>query len=142
MIIGGLMADRMSESATKIPILGDVPILGVFFRRSLRQAQKSNIIVALTPYVISDIADLRRVAERKMRERREFIERFASSPAGRANPPDPELDHRHARGMLERIHRAARVIDEEEEELRRLRERGATGVISDRAPSPIGKGQR
>jgi general secretion pathway protein D len=122
-VIGGLMADRMTESATKNPILGDIPILGFLFRRNLKQSQRSNVVVALTPYVITDVSDLRRVAERKIRERREFVERFASPREGRAKLPDPEIDYRHTRGMLEQIHRAARAIDQEDGERRRLRER-------------------
>jgi len=63
------MSDRASETITKVPILGDIPVIGSFFRSSSRDLKKTNIIIALTPYVISDLSDLRRVAEKKMRER-------------------------------------------------------------------------
>jgi general secretion pathway protein D len=122
-VLGGLIADRLTDSQVKIPILGDIPVLGFFFRRTSRQVQKSNIIIALTPYVISDVTDLRRVAERKLRERREFLERVAARSDLAQLPDGPPDDFRRKPGMLERINRAARDIDREEQQMRRIRER-------------------
>ena len=75
-LIGGLMSDKVINSVTKIPLLGDIPILGFFFRSTTKHIVKTNLIIALTPYVINDQSDLRRVLEKKMKERREFMERF------------------------------------------------------------------
>ena len=83
-LIGGLMSDKVINTVTKIPLLGDIPILGFFFRNSTKKIVKTNLIIALTPYVISDMSDLRRVLEKKMKERREFIERFGGQE--RAEP--------------------------------------------------------
>ena len=99
----------------------DIPVLGFFFRNTSKQMVKSNIIIALTPYVINDMEDLRRVAEKKMRERREFIERF-SAVEDKAHF-DAAIDYRRKRGMLEEINRASREIDDEEAALRVIRER-------------------
>jgi general secretion pathway protein D len=120
-VIGGLISDRSSEVVSKIPILGDIPVLGFLFRNTSKQVVKSNIIIALTPYVISDMDDLRRVAEKKMRERREFIERY-SAFEDKAQI-EANIDYRRKRGMLEEINRTAKEIDDEEMQLRRIRER-------------------
>ena len=120
-VIGGLMSDRASETVTKVPILGDIPVIGFFFRSSSKDLKKTNIIIALTPYVISDLSDLRRVAEKKMRERREFIERY-SALEDRVTL-DKDLDFRRKRGMLEEINKTVRDMEEEERELRQIRER-------------------
>jgi general secretion pathway protein D len=120
-VIGGLMTDRASETVKKIPILGDIPVLGFFFRSTSKTMKKSNIIIALTPYVISDLDDLRRVAEKKLRERREFIDRY--SALDDKTQLEANIDYRRKRGMLEEINRTAREIDNEETELRQLRER-------------------
>jgi general secretion pathway protein D len=120
-VIGGLMSDRASETVTKVPILGDIPVLGFFFRSTTKDLKKTNILIAITPYVISDLADLRRVAEKKMRERREFIERY-SSLEDRVTL-DKDLDFRRKRGMLEEINKTVREMEEEEQELRQIRER-------------------
>jgi general secretion pathway protein D len=120
-VIGGLMSDRASETVTKVPILGDIPVIGFFFRSTTKDLKKTNILIAITPYVISDLADLRRVAEKKMRERREFIERY-SSLEDRVSL-DKDLDFRRKRGMLEEINKTVREMEDEEKELRDIRER-------------------
>lgn len=117
-LIGGLMSDKTVNSVTKIPILGDIPILGFFFRSSSKKIVKTNLILALTPYVINDQADLRRVLEKKMKERREFVERFGGSERP---TPGAQIDYRRKRGMLEEINRAAREIESEEQEMDRIR---------------------
>jgi general secretion pathway protein D len=119
-VIGGLMSDRQSVAVTKVPILGDIPVLGFFFRNSEKTMKKTNIIIAITPYVISDLADLRRVAEKKMRERREFIERF-SSLEDRVQL-DKDFDFHRKRGMLEEINRTVREVEDEEKAMRDIRE--------------------
>ena len=116
-LIGGLMSDKVINSVTKIPILGDIPILGFFFRNSSKHIVKTNLIIALTPYVINDQSDLRRVLEKKMKERREFVERFGGED--RPNP-EAQIDYRRKRGMLEEINVASREIDVEEKELHDL----------------------
>ncbi len=118
-VIGGLMSDRQSISVTKVPILGDIPVLGFFFRNTEKGMKKTNIIIAITPYVISDLADLRRVAEKKMRERREFIERF-STLEDRVEL-DKDFDFHRKRGMLEEINRTVRDVEQEEDALRAIR---------------------
>jgi general secretion pathway protein D len=120
-VIGGLMTDRASETVKKIPILGDIPVLGFFFRSTSKTMKKSNIIIALTPYVITDLSDLRRVAEKKMRERRDFIDRY-SALEDKAQV-EADIDYRRKRGMLEEINRTAREAEDEEAELRRIRAR-------------------
>jgi general secretion pathway protein D len=119
-LIGGLMSDKVINSVTKIPILGDIPILGFFFRNTTKHVVKTNLIIALTPYVINDQSDLRRVLEKKMKERREFVERFG----GEERPnPEAQIDYRRKRGMLEEINVAAREIEVEEKELHDIQQR-------------------
>ncbi len=117
-LIGGLMSDKVINSSTKIPLLGDIPILGFFFRSTTKHIVKTNLIIALTPYVINDQSDLRRVLEKKMKERREFVERFG----GEERPNlESDIDYRRKRGMLEEINRAAREIEIEEGEMATIR---------------------
>ncbi|MCD6311326.1 MAG: type II secretion system secretin GspD, partial [Elusimicrobia bacterium] len=75
-VIGGLIRSRTSMSDTKIPFLGDMPILGWLFRSSERKLTKTNLLLLLTPYIIRSQEDFRKIFERKMRERQEFIENF------------------------------------------------------------------
>jgi general secretion pathway protein D len=141
-VIGGLMADRISESVTKIPILGDIPVIGFFFRNTTKIVKKSNIIIAITPYVISDLSDLRRVAEKKLRERRDFIERY-SSLEDTSNLDKLEIDTHRKRGMLEEINRSVREMEADERQLRVIQERDqrdeSTPIEPNREPVPEGK---
>ena len=135
-LIGGLMSDKVVNSVTKIPLLGDIPILGFFFRNSTRKVVKTNLIIALTPYVIADQSDLRRVLEKKMKERREFIERF-----GGEERPDPQasFNYRRKRGMLEEINRAAREIESEERDIQKIIERD---LVDQQGPVELPSGYR
>ena len=53
-VIGGLMETQKSETVQKIPILGDIPILGIPFRRTIRDDQKRELLIFLTPYIVND----------------------------------------------------------------------------------------
>jgi general secretion pathway protein D len=135
-LIGGLMSDKVINSVTKIPLLGDIPILGFFFRSTTKHIVKTNLIIALTPYVINDQSDLRRVLEKKMKERREFVERFG----GEERPNlEANIDYRRKRGMLEEINRAARDIEKEEAEMDAIRLKDAMDE-SGPVDLPVGPG--
>jgi type IV pilus assembly protein PilQ len=50
--IGGLLQDEVTKARTKVPILGDVPILGYFFQEKLNARVKRNLLVFVTPTII------------------------------------------------------------------------------------------
>jgi general secretion pathway protein D len=135
-LIGGLMSDKVIDSVTKIPILGDIPVLGFFFRNTTKHVVKTNLIIALTPYVVNDQSDLRRVLEKKMKERREFVERFGGEDR---HELDTVADYRRKRGMLEEINRAAREIQVEEDEIEQIRIQQATDESGPLEPSMMPK---
>ncbi len=53
-IIGGLVAREMSTSLDKIPLLGDLPLIGALFRAERTVTRKSEVIIVLTPYVLPE----------------------------------------------------------------------------------------
>jgi general secretion pathway protein D len=75
-IIGGLIQDRTITGVHKTPLLGDIPVLGWLFRDQTTTKTKTNLLLFLTPYIIRDQSDYRRILDRKRREQREFIEEF------------------------------------------------------------------
>jgi general secretion pathway protein D len=75
-VIGGLIRDQYATNREKIPVLGDIPVLGALFRHSNTIKRKTNLLLILTPHVIREQTDLRRIFERKMQERQEFIDRY------------------------------------------------------------------
>jgi len=99
-VVGGLMRDKIDIGESKIPILGDIPVLGIFFRTKKHQKTKTNLLLFLTPYVIDGPEDFRRIFERKMQERKEFIERFY----GEGPEYEAFIDFRKRHGPLADIH--------------------------------------
>ncbi|MEM1159178.1 MAG: hypothetical protein AAF649_08915 [Verrucomicrobiota bacterium] len=51
--IGGLIREEIQDERTQIPLLGDIPLLGLAFRSSAQTRQRQEIIIMMTPYVIS-----------------------------------------------------------------------------------------
>ncbi|MGM0576673.1 MAG: type II secretion system secretin GspD [Myxococcota bacterium] len=114
-VIGGLMKDQETESVEKVPFLGDVPLIGLLFRRTSTQLEKRNLLVIIIPHVIKDPSDLKRIHEQR---KREYME-MARTMALRAKEFDGELDYRKRSGLLEEMHETI----ERAEEQRELRER-------------------
>ena len=134
-VIGGLMSDQIRNVVSKVPLLGDIPILGYLFKRTERVVQKTNLLIVLTPYVIRDQADLRRILQKKLRERREFIERYTNfEPREIAH----EIDYRHKRGLLAEINRVGIQVEKEEHMLEQARR--ATDPQYDPVDMPQGVG--
>jgi len=50
--IGGLLQDEVSKSRTKVPVLGDIPILGYAFQERLNTRTKRNLLIFVTPTII------------------------------------------------------------------------------------------
>jgi type IV pilus assembly protein PilQ len=53
-VIGGIFEQQERTDNTKVPVLGDVPVLGALFRTTSRSASKTELLVFLTPKVITD----------------------------------------------------------------------------------------
>lgn len=53
-MIGGLMRNSENISESKVPILGSIPILGYFFKSSVKNSVKTELIVFITPKIISE----------------------------------------------------------------------------------------
>lgn len=52
-VIGGLMAKTKRETETKIPVLGDIPLLGNLFKRKQRNDAKTELLIFLTPKIVT-----------------------------------------------------------------------------------------
>jgi type IV pilus assembly protein PilQ len=54
LILSGIIEDRDRVDVTKVPILGDIPILGALFRSTTRENERREVIVLVTPHIIDD----------------------------------------------------------------------------------------
>lgn len=50
--IGGLLQDEVTKGRTKVPVLGDVPLLGYFFQEKLNARTKRNLLIFVTPTIL------------------------------------------------------------------------------------------
>ncbi len=132
-VLGGIMQDRTIESVSKVPILGDIPILGHLFREQSRKKVKTNLLLFLTPYIIKDQGDFRRIFERKMKERQQFVEQFYGQVPGY----DVAIDFTRKAGPIARMNQSLN------KELNRL-EHGGPGSPGEKliqpAPGPAPQG--
>jgi len=55
-VIGGIYTMTESTTTTKVPLLGDIPYLGALFRNTARVNNKSELLIFLTPRIISGTA--------------------------------------------------------------------------------------
>lgn len=51
-VIGGLLLDKKKESIEKVPLLGDIPILNLLFKRTKSSNEKMNLFIFITPHIV------------------------------------------------------------------------------------------
>ena len=54
LVMGGLMQDQVGSRDTKVPVLGDIPVLGYAFHSSAKNRQKLNLLIFITPTIVQD----------------------------------------------------------------------------------------
>jgi type II secretory pathway component HofQ len=54
LVMGGLIQDEVHNGNTKVPLLGDLPLVGLLFRSDTKSRTKSNMLVFLTPTIVDD----------------------------------------------------------------------------------------
>ena len=119
-VLGGLTQERMIASTTKVPLLGDIPLIGYLFKTTTRSKHQTNLVILLTPYIIRDQRDLQAIQQRKLREHQEFARSFAELEH---MTYEARIDYGKKRGLLEDINRA--VLDVEQDQAGRAAITGA-----------------
>jgi len=72
-VLGGLIDTKVTDSVTKVPLLGDIPYLGWLFRRTSSQEKKTNLLIFINPTIIKDTGDLDRITRRNRRAASGFL---------------------------------------------------------------------
>jgi general secretion pathway protein D len=65
LILGGLIADEVSDTESKVPLLGDIPVIGFLFRTENTTKSKQNLMVFLRPTILRDHKDAAFVTNEK-----------------------------------------------------------------------------
>ena len=84
-VLGGLMRDTISRTSSRVPILGDLPIVGSLFRSSTSKREKSELLIFLTPQVIRTPGEAAAVTEAE-KSRLGEVPRSLKAPADGSAP--------------------------------------------------------
>lgn len=78
-VIGGLIRDDTTGADTKVPLLGDIPILGGLFRSESKKKVKTNLLIFITPRIVVTPEEHRRLTEFKQEETGQLLRPGPSS---------------------------------------------------------------
>ncbi|HEY8377547.1 MAG TPA: secretin N-terminal domain-containing protein, partial [Nannocystis sp.] len=126
-VLGGLIRDRESENIKQVPGLGSIPLLGWLFKNRIKEKEKVNLMLIMIPHIIDSPDDVRRIHERRDKERLEFIERETNF---RKRELRTNVNYRKKSGILAAIDREARRMEQEELLLRRAEEEMRREIIT------------
>jgi general secretion pathway protein D len=96
-VIGGLIEDQVTDTISKVPLLGDVPILGVLFSRTIHDKAKTELLIFLTPLVADEAYKLSAISSLEQdgtelssdKEASEAFRRHVKAMKARPDPNHP-----------------------------------------------------
>jgi general secretion pathway protein D len=103
-VIGGLMQDDDTTSTEKVPILGDLPLVGLLFQRTVVDNEKTELLIFLTPQVATTVEDLDKLSEHT-RSQSEFL-----------NAPEGNEHLKEQVRQMDSVYDEAEESDEENQE--------------------------
>ena len=87
-VLGGMMQETFTNTASQIPLLGDIPLLGNLFRFKSVSRKKTNLLIMLTPRIIREPGEM---MERSAEQQRKMTESFdLQKKEVEATFPDPK----------------------------------------------------
>lgn len=109
-VMGGLVRSEESRSESKVPVLGDIPLIGFLFRRTEISTAKTRLYLFITPHILraKDFSDLKKISYDHKKEAYdnggdlspfdpsfvEYQKRLGNKPGGRGLPPRYALRYR------------------------------------------------
>ena len=100
-VLSGLIREDTSKIATKVPLLGDIPFLGALFRSTSNAKKRTNLLIFVTPRIVTDM----QVAERE-RARLERATSLEDAPQA-MDEPYPDAETAAQKAAAEKEKRAA-----------------------------------
>ena len=94
LVLGGLISNSNNENINKVPILGDLPLLGPFFQQKTTNQQKKNLMVFIKPIILTNSENAMMITESKYGEIRrtqanfrQDLETIGDTPVSTRLPP-------------------------------------------------------
>jgi type II secretory pathway component GspD/PulD (secretin) len=94
-VLGGLVRKYTSKTASKIPLLGDIPLIGWFFSTRNNKDERQELVVLLTPYVLTNPEQTQQEAKRVFdasESKKTLWPRGWSQSPLRNDEPEPEKE--------------------------------------------------
>lgn len=92
-IIGGLVSKKTIDSIQKIPLLGDLPLIGTAFRNRKKEHQKTTLFIFLTPHIIETPDKLTEITEKYQH----FVEEAYPQKGKKVKDPEQDKDNKESR---------------------------------------------
>ena len=108
-VIGGLLSDDERRTIDKVPVLGDLPGLGVLFRSKAKQRTKTNLVIFIRPTIIRSAEDERAVTEQRYGYLR--LQQAGQSPEHEPSIDELVRDYLNAEPPLPAAPRAGSIED-------------------------------
>lgn len=61
-VIGGLISNQTNDQDSKVPILGDIPLIGYAFKRKVKSNERTELLIFMTPHVVQHPEDLAKIS--------------------------------------------------------------------------------
>jgi general secretion pathway protein D len=83
-VIAGLVGDNVDVTSTKVPCLGDIPIVGWLFKSESRTTRRTNLLIFITPYIVATPQE----AEEIYRQKASYMDELTRSPTKQDVQPE------------------------------------------------------
>lgn len=128
MVIGGLLNSEDTKTVSKIPLLGNIPILGEFFKHTSRSRDKRELIILITPYIVGEDTQAR-MSDQMKEAFNEGQTEYGSLNKVNVNATEPEVEKAIARNIEKR---AADKAKKEQKEAEKEAKRAAKEIAKQR----------
>ena len=100
LVLGGLIDDVVRESESRVPLVGDIPVVGWAFRYRTVEAQKRNLMIFIRPKILrSPVSNLSATEEKYNRVREKQLERYGRGVTLLPEATQPVLEPLGSRGQ-------------------------------------------
>jgi general secretion pathway protein D len=142
MVIGGLIRDNVTSTETKVPFLGDIPILGWLFKSKTTSIDKTNLMIFITPYIIKNEGEAGDLTKQKNVDLEKFRKEYRIEKKGTEPvllvPKTSEAAEQPAQGLKSAI---TPTTPPRVEELLAPLQSGATATTPAEAPTVPAEGK-
>ena len=89
-VVGGLLQENASKSTNKLPLLGDLPLIGWLFKSENKSSDQDNLIIFITPRIVRNSQETQRALAEELQARDRIMRSEFAAPAAAPEAPAPK----------------------------------------------------